>query len=334
MTTTIEDDLKQLATLAYHRLEALTHDLCRYHALLRKNETEAVALLEKLHQWMLVPITLWPLNLQAIFCACLTTLEAGEELDEEMLFLLKTLPPLPAPEVCKVVIAHEHLVQKGHYEDLVKATAKFDSLEKEACHDPELRQDWNAIKERWDVASFATEKGVIRRSLSSERNFRPSFKVDWQKPEDRFQVVFDAFCIRWNLYGMLHDTPLTMKLSVNLTPHGTMIFIPSYWSFDAKRDVDWTAVMKLHRARVAKKQGAGLLEGTEQRRSTAKKLHKLDAEAAKLNLKGEELHLFLCKGLGLQDITDAKKFARLRQEFPKTVKKSPSFETSPSEQKN
>ncbi len=36
---------------------------------------------------------------------------------------------------------------------------------------------------------------------------------------------------------MRGDEPLLMKLSVNITPHGTMIFIPAYWSFDAKRDV-------------------------------------------------------------------------------------------------
>ena len=51
------------------------------------------------------------------------------------------------------------------------------------------------------------------------------------------QAVFDAFCMRWNLYGMQGDRPLVTKLSVNLTPHGTMIFIPAYWSFDYKRDV-------------------------------------------------------------------------------------------------
>lgn len=54
---------------------------------------------------------------------------------------------------------------------------------------------------------------------------------------------------------MRGDSPLLMKLSVNLTPHGTMILIPAYWSFDSKRDVRWAAVMKLHCVRAEKRQG-------------------------------------------------------------------------------
>lgn len=85
-----------------------------------------------------------------------------------------------------------------------------------------------------------------------------TYKLWLAAPRHRFQAAFDAFCARWNLYGMQGDKPLTLKLSVNLTPHGTMIFIPAYWSFDAKRDMRWGAVKKLHSARALKKQGEGL----------------------------------------------------------------------------
>ena len=114
---------------------------------------------------------------------------------------------------------------------------------------------------------------------------------------------------------MEKEKPLVMKLSVNLTAYGTMIFIPAYWSFDAKRDVRWDAVMKLHRARALKKQGEGLAENAAKRRSDSKKLKKLDAKAKTLKLRGEVRHAFLCKGLGLDERTDPKRLARLRREY-------------------
>ncbi len=156
---------------------------------------------------------------------------------------------------------------------------------------------------------------MIRRTLGAERNLRLPFTLDWKKGKDRFQAVFDAFCLRWNLYGMQGDRPLLVKLSVNLTPFGTLIFIPAYWSFDPKRDVRWDAVMKLHRVRANKKQGAVLGRGVDERRALAAKLRALDREVRKRGLRGGERHAFLCKGLGWVEATDPTRIARLRKEF-------------------
>jgi len=317
MRHTLKQDLEKLDALAYHRREYSQADLRRYHAHGRKKGGEVPAELAILHRWMLVPLTLWPLNIHDIFSSCLDTVEAGKPLDSDMLFLLQIIPEPPSEKVCRIVAEHEHLVQKGSYESLINTQNKFDSIERDAVRDPELVRAWKAIKKRWDVTKFADRKGVIRRSLTTERNFRQAFSVDWKEPWHRFQASFDAFCARWDLYGMQGDKPLTMKLSVNLTPHGTMIFIPAYWSFDAKRDVRWAAVKKLHGARALKKQGEALTEGLEERRANAAKLRKLDAEAKRLKLKGDAAHAFLCKGLGFVEATDPKRFARLREEFGK-----------------
>jgi hypothetical protein len=115
---------------------------------------------------------------------------------------------------------------------------------------------------------------------------------------------------------MQGDKPLTMKLSVNLTPHGTMIFIPAYWSFDAKRDIRWDAVKKLHGARSLKKQGEVLTEGLEERRANAAKLRELDAEVKRRGLRGDKKHAFLCEGLGWVADTSAKRISLLRKAFP------------------
>lgn len=315
MNARLLQDLRTLDGLAFHRREWAEPEIRRYHALRLEQGEPLIAPIEALYRWMLAPITLWPINIHHVFAHCLTRLAGGKRLDREMKLLLGILPAPPEETICAVVANHEHDVQRGHYEELITTTAKFEAEEKKAARNPELTTEWNRIKETWDVDRYRDRKGVIRRTLSSERNLRQPFSVNWKRSAERFQAVFDAFCFRWNLYGIQDDRPLLIKLSVNLTPHGTMVFIPAYWSFDAKRDVRWEGVMKLHRARAPKKQGAVLAEGLEHRRAMAEKLKALDLETKRLRLRGEKRHAFLCEGLGLVEGTDPKRIVRLRKEF-------------------
>jgi hypothetical protein len=87
---------------------------------------------------------------------------------------------------------------------------------------------------------------------------REGWAFRWTRTADRFHAVFDVFCQRWHLYGMRGDRPLLLKLTANLTPFGTMIFIPAYWSFDPKRDLNWRAITALHKARGVPRQGPKL----------------------------------------------------------------------------
>lgn len=315
MASRLQQDLKRLDAFAFHRRDLSEPEIRRYHEIRRDKGDATVEKVQGLYQWMFVPITLWPFNIQNVFDSCLARVSSGKPLDMEMRLLLEILPAPPDEKVCAVVARHEHDVQRGRYEELVTTTAKFDAAEKAAALDPALNREWNRIKELWDIDCYRDHKGVIRRTLGAERNLRQPFSVNWRNRAERFQAVFDAFCLRWNLYGMQGDSPLLMKLSVNLTPHGTMIVIPAYWSFDSKRDIRWDAVMKLHRARAAQKQGPVLAEGIEQRRAMAMKLKSLDREATCLRLRGEKRHAFLCNGLGLVEGTDSKRIIRLRNEF-------------------
>lgn len=310
-----EQALERLDMLAFHRREWSEPEIRRYHEIRRDKGEAVVEQVNVLYRWMFVPITLWPFNIHHVFISCLARISVGKALDKEMRLLLEILPAPPGEEMCAVVARHEHDVQRGLYEGLVTTTARFDATEKAAALDPTLNREWDRIKELWDINRYREHKGVIRRTMGAERNLRPSFSVDWKKRDARFQAVFDAFCLRWNLYGMQHDQPLLIKLSVNLTPHGTMIFIPAYWSFDAKRDIRWSAVMKLHRARAAKKQGPVLAEGVEVRRALAAKLKSLDREVRRRGLRGARRHAFLCRELGFVDGTDLKRITRLRKEF-------------------
>jgi hypothetical protein len=180
---------------------------------------------------------------------------------------------------------------------------------------PELHRQWKQLKATFDVSACCDYKGVIRRTMSTERNLRPDFSVNLRHRAELFQAAFDAFCLRWNLYGMQHDVPLPLKLAVTLTAYGTMIHIPAYWSLDSKRDLCWEAIAKLHGVRVPGRQGAVLAKGLAEQLRDAAKLRDLDQAALRLGLKGEKKHAFLCAGLGLVPETSPKRLRRLRQKF-------------------
>jgi len=161
------------------------------------------------------------------------------------------------------------------------------------------------------VTKFADHKGIIRRRLVAERSMREDWAFRWRRMDDRFHVVFAAFCQRWNLYGMQRDRPLLLKLTANLTPFGTMIFIPAYWSFDPKRDLNWRAITALHKTRGVPKQGQKL--GANQLAARLEAIHaaKLSKEADARKLKGETRLSWMLKKLKKDLRTDERQLRRI-----------------------
>jgi hypothetical protein len=123
--------------------------------------------------------------------------------------------------------------------------------------------------------------------MSQERNFREDWNIDWGNSENKFHVFFDALCYRWKLYGMEHDEPLALKISVNPTPHGTMIFIPRHWSLDLARDLHWNKIGKLHRAQGAIRQGPKLSQSRIEKIKEAHKVKLFWDEARNKKLRGD-----------------------------------------------
>jgi hypothetical protein len=315
MTKALDLDLKKLKARAFDRAEWAEGVLRRYHAATLNLDDAVAQQLRGFYNWMFVPTTLWPFNVQDVLADCLATLEKGKRLNSRHRLLIDLLPEPPDETICAAVADHELHVQKGTYENLVKTQAKYSQNELSIRTDPQLRRQWARIKAAFNVKSYCDYKGVIRRTMSAERNMRPSFSVNMRRSEDVFQAAFDTFCLRWNLYGMQNDDPLLLKLAVNITPYGTLIHIPAYWSFDPKRDIRWDAIASLHRVRVPGRQGSALAEGLAERMRNAEKLRHLDKEALRLRLKGEKKHEFLCAGLGLDPRTSPKRISRLRAEF-------------------
>ena len=140
---------------------------------------------------------------------------------------------------------------------------------------------------------------------------REHWPVRWTKSADRFRAVFDVFCQHWNLYGMRCDQPLLLKLTANLTPFGTMIFIPAYWSFDQKRDLNWRAITALHKARGVPKQGPKLGANRAAARRQRARAIKLAKEADQMKLKGERRRIWMLKQLNWDARTDERQLRRI-----------------------
>ena len=317
MPTALDQDLEKIQTQAFDRADWADQCIRRYHAVAAKLDASTLKTLRALYDWMFVPTTLWPFNIQDVLDDCLSVLEKGKRLNSRHRLIIELLPEPPDEAICTAVTGHEFQVQKGTYENLVKTQAKYNQNELANRNDPDLRRQWESIKAAFDVTTYCDHKGVIRRTMTAERNLRPSFSVNLRRPAEVFHAAFDAFCLRWNLYGMQHDEPLLLKLAVNLTPYGTMIHIPAYWSFDPKRDIRWDAIARLHRTRVHGRQGSALAEGVAERIQNAKELRQLDQEVRRLGLKGDNKHEFICRGLGWDVRTSPKRISRLRAEFKK-----------------
>jgi hypothetical protein len=315
MTDALAADLKKLKARAFDRAGWAHGVLQAYHAARGSLSAERLAPVQRLYQWMFVPTILWPFDIQQLLSDCLAALEGGKRLTSQQRLLIELLPEPPGETVCAVVAEHEHHLQKGSHEYLLSSSAKYAQNELGIQADGELQRQWRRIKAAFDVRKYCDHKGVIRRTMSTERNLHPARAINLRRRAEVFQAAFDAFCLRWNLYGMQDDEPLLLKLAVTLTPYGTMIHIPAYWSFDPKRDIRWAEIARLHRARVAGRQGAALAEGRAERMRAARKLRQLDREAARRGLKGDRKHAFLCAGLGWDERTSPKRLSRLRAEF-------------------
>ena len=107
------------------------------------------------------------------------------------------------------------------------------------------------------------------------------------------------------------DHPLLLKTSVVFTPHGTQVFIPGYLSFDPKRDLDFTRVMRLHRARGIPRQGEGFSVGRTELAQLKQHARAADAEARKRGLRGEVRNRYICQRIGFYDRDDYRRLRKL-----------------------
>src|SRR5882672_6445278 len=324
MSRSLQADLRRLDQLAFRRRRHCGPLIEKFHRLeSRISRSPDAALLWNIYDWLLIPLSLWPIDFEGLASHLIGLLESFsssisgsasarsdpshpsyrsdpsypsdssgsdsslpiqiqnskiENLDQ----LLKLIDPPPGRETQSVVAEFERFVESGRYEKMLKQAEKFDEQEKALLQNEQLASEWAELKRTFNLKDFQNARGVIRRRMSQERNFREgTWQFDWSDPRRRFHLFFDAFCYRWKLYGMEYDRPLLLKISVNPTPHGTMIVIPRHWSLDPRRDLDWSLINRLHRSRGAKKQGPKLSPARVEKLDEAKRIKQLWQTAKK-----------------------------------------------------
>lgn len=289
--------LREMAFGHYNRCSAAVRALCRQSK--RIDRHPKGALVWNVYDWLLAPLTLWPLDIGGLALHLAQRLKVGHAFDADLELLLEALERPPGPMTQEAICGYEKRVSAGEYDSLVKQPQKFQEQEARLGRDKALGTVWSKIKTRFRVRAYEVNKlHVIRRSMSQERNFRPDLQFRWNNKRERFTQIFDAVCHRWHLYGFQGDKPLLLKISVNPTPHGTMIVIPRHWSFDKARDLDWKAISDLHKAHHGPgRQGPKLSSGRVEKLVLRDRVKYLMAEAACLGLRGEAKNRFLCRGM-------------------------------------
>lgn len=290
MDFSLEGDLAQLERLAFKR-SAKTEALLRaiHKAITNAPSDSERACLGTIRSWLLVPYTLWPVDFASLGEHVVELHRAGKPTPDDLGFTLRRIQTVPSVGEQASVAEYEHLVEQGRYEEWLspEARKKFLGERRKLLKEPAFKRDWCELKRLFERSEPRLGKVILRRTMVQERNFR----IDWEfLPDDkqrRFQVAFDAFCHRWRLYGMEGEKPLLLKLSVNLTAHGTMIVLPAFWSFDHQRDLQWDAIMDLHKARGVQRQGPKLSSSRIVTEQFCRKAARLWKRSERLDLSGQ-----------------------------------------------
>ena len=154
-------------------------------------------------------------------------------------------------EQVNCLVTSEHWHRAADFEHFYKSKGKFDTYRTRVMESPQFRKDWNILKRKFPEI-LESGKRVLR---PGQREKGSADLIQAARWDPAFQDAFDFFCWKWFLDGMEGDQPVVTKLSFAVTPFGTTIFIPGYWSFDPKRDIKWHELIAFHRSRGVKRQG-------------------------------------------------------------------------------
>ena len=341
MKDTLAEDLERLKGLAFGKVAERRKLVEGFNGLGEAAKRHPdYPRLKKVYPWVFVPLSLWPVDIEGFGLRVLECVKERRELDAKARLKCQLLQPPPGEAVCRMVSEYEQNVRTGSYEILLAAEHKFAQIERQVRENSELKADWEAIKGEFDVGQHRNAAGVIRRRPVQERNFHAAdWRFSWKTEAEQFQNVFDVFCHKWDLYGMegkkiptsnlqppeqapslkeegdrsykWEDRPLLLKLTVNITPYGTMILVPRYWSFDPRRDLKWREIKSWHRLRSAKKQGVKLGVNEVERRQEAEKAGEYWGQATAAGLRGDRRNQWVMGRLGWDPRTDDRKLRRL-----------------------
>jgi hypothetical protein len=305
MDFSLKADLDRLASLPFRRKEKTASLMRAIHkAVAHTASGENSECLDTVRRWLLVPFTLWPIDFQTLGQRLVELQRDGKRIPAEVRYMFEQIRQIPGEAEQAVVQDSERLVEKGEYEHWLKAKQKFTIEDERLLRHPQFKRNWQSFKRLFDVRKHADRKGIIRRSMVQERNFRPNWGNQSETADRVFQMAFDAFCHRWKLYGMEKDRPLLLKLTVNLTAHGTMIFVPAFWSLDFQRDLHWKDITALHKARGVERQGPKVSPTKLEADEFYRKVVRLAAQAKTMGFRGERRLQWIAQLLNRKELMD------------------------------
>ncbi|MBA4148878.1 MAG: hypothetical protein H0X66_12250 [Verrucomicrobia bacterium] len=255
--------------------------------------------------WLVIPYSFWMRDMIGAGRYLVARIRAGEVLSARFILFMRFMREFPPEIAQKIVAMHEHDVQKGKYDSWTRSSKRFDAYEKQILNDPHLREEWEKIKSQFNVDLYRNPVGILRRYVYSERNFKGD---DWyftfDDDESAFYEIFTNFCERFDLWGMEGETPLLLKLTVNILPVGFMIVIPTYMSLDGGRDIRWKKITEVMSALGAARMGARRLAAKEDREDEALRIKAANKQALADGKKGKDRIEYIIRVVGLPANTE------------------------------
>jgi hypothetical protein len=312
---TLAEDMSFLGTLTFQKPEELEPLMTDIHAILADPELKQFHKFARtLRGWVLVPFSLWIIEFKTFGAHACKQMRIDRKLDRTVAAILGHLEALPPKMAQQLVAEREALVRQGNYDPYLTKVgkAKYQAAMKKLLADPRFKKVWDDFCSRHDLSLLADYKGVLRRLMSSERNFRPeNWKFDPTDPKSVMQAEMDCICGCFCLYGVQNGEPLLMKLTVNATPFGVMLFIPRYWSLDHCRDILWGEIKKLLKAWGVLRQGEKWSLVRIERDHLRIAAHMANELAIKEGHKATDRLGFVSQAIGLPEDTDPANLRKL-----------------------
>lgn len=315
MELNLNADLSLLAQHAFQKPKQQAALLQDIHCLLAKSKhAHAHESLYLLRTWLLKAWTLWTPDIIGLAEYVCDQLRTTNQIEPKLRSVLTKLQAMPDEQVHEIISDTERAMSVGDFDWCLtdSAKAKFLAAEKQTIADPRLRALWEEMKLLHNVEEWRNPKGILRRRMNMERNFRSlDSKFKWETDRDKFQLDFDLLCANFCLHGYEGEKPLLQKLCVYPTSRSVVIDVPRYWSLDYRRDLRWPAINALLRVWGMLRQGEKMSLARAEREELKRLAKILEVEARKQRIKGEARYAYIAKRLALPPGTDERVIRRL-----------------------
>lgn len=223
-------------------------------------------------------------------------------------------------EQLNLLIKSEHQRRAGSFEDLYVAEVKYEGYKMRVMEAREYLNDFRLLKMKFRRV-FKSGVPILRSDLAEKCGSSPPHTPG---QNSGFQEAFDFFCWKWFLDGVEGDQPMVTKLSFDVTPFGTSVFVPGYWSFDPKRDIEWKQLKQLHESRGAVKRQGKAFEPNRRDLQTKERLILEAAEESRARgERGQQMIQSIIGRVGLVPNTPSAYIYRLIREAKKKKERRP-----------